>query len=86
MYQQGVSQLRRRAGSESESQESSYVVTSNRPSFQVTQEHITPHSSPNPRSSSRIPQLEVKLVQTYSLENSYILHSEQHHAKQQQQR
>jgi len=66
MYQQGVSQLRRRAGSESESQESSYVVTSNRPSFQVTQEHITPHSSPNPRSSSRIPQLESSIMPSNS--------------------
>jgi len=58
MFQPGVSQLRRRAGSESDNQESSYVVTNNRPSFQVTQENITPQSSPNPRASSRIPNLE----------------------------
>ena len=64
MYQQGVSQLRRRAGSESESQESSYVVTNNRHSFQVTQEHTSPQSSPNPRANSRIPQLEVALTKS----------------------
>jgi len=59
MFQTGVSQLRRRAGSESDNQnESSYVVTNSKPSFQVTQENITPHSSPNPRANSRIPTLE----------------------------
>jgi len=66
MYQQGVSQLRRRAGSESEHQESSYVVTNSRPSFQVTQENITPQSSPNPRASSRIPQLETNTMPSSS--------------------
>jgi len=67
MYQPGVSQLRRRAGSESEGrEEGSYVVTNSRPSFQVTQENITPQSSPNPRASPRIPKLEGSSMQSSS--------------------
>jgi len=34
------------------------VVTNPKASFQVTQENITPHSSPNPRANSRIPTAE----------------------------
>jgi len=34
------------------------VVTNSRPSFQVTQENITPQTSPNPRANSRIPSIE----------------------------
>jgi len=38
------------------------VVTNSKPSFQVTQENITPHSSPNPRANSRIPTLETGMM------------------------
>ena len=34
-------------------------MTNSRPSFQVTQENITPQSSPNPRANNRIPSIEV---------------------------
>jgi len=51
MYE-GGSQLRRRGGSESEQQDddTSYVIANNgKPSFQVTQDHVSPFPSPNPR-------------------------------------
>jgi len=46
--------LRRRGGSESESNpSSSYVVTDTSNSFQVTRENNSPHPSPNPRASAK---------------------------------
>lgn len=66
MFQPGVSQLRRRAGSESENQESSYVVKDSRSSFQVSQDNVSPHASPNPRANSRIPSLEPSKMLTSS--------------------
>jgi len=51
MYPGGEARLvRRRGGSESESPlPSSYVITDSSNSFQVTQENVSPHPSPNPR-------------------------------------
>jgi len=48
---EGGSQLRRRCGSESEQQDgNSYVIPTNgKPSFQVSQDHVSPLPSPNPR-------------------------------------
>jgi len=52
MYNTDSTRLRRRAGSESETnEERSYVVTGRGSSFQVTQENLTPQSSPNPRAA-----------------------------------
>jgi len=52
MYNTESTRLRRRLGSESETnEERSYVVTSRGSSFQVTQESLTPQSSPNPRAA-----------------------------------
>lgn len=49
---EGGSQLRRRCGSESEQQDGSYVISSiGKPSFQVTQDHVSPLPSPNARTS-----------------------------------
>ena len=51
-----------RAGSESENTNGSYVVDKSKSSFQITQENLTPHASPNPRANSRIPSLEVIII------------------------